>query len=246
VLSRALEIVVAPALERGDALAATRLLDPWREVLADRPAWAACRARAAALLGADTEACALLAHALEAAPDDVGCLAELARAARRRGDSDGARRAWEAIARLDPQAALPHAELGTLALCAGRPSEALAHWTEALARDPDHPCARAARACLEDDPPAALRWWRALAERHPRASTAWYGLGLAATSAGDWESARAHLERALALDPAAGAILEALGRAIARHDAASARAIIDGARTPAPPPKVAGTPSAAV
>ena len=247
VVARALEIVVAPALERGDAIAASRILDPWREALADRPSWAASRARTAALFGADNEAIALLARALETAPDDLGCLAELARAQLRRGDTDGARRTWEAVSRLDPLAALPHAELGSLALCAGRPSQALAHWSEALGRDPDHPCARAARACLESDPPAALRWWRALAERHPGSSTVWYGLGLAAGSAGDWESARAYLDRALALDPDAGPIEEALGQAIARRDASSARALVDRARRlPTPSHQVARAPSTAV
>ena len=117
----ALAAKARPALERGDAMAAERLLDAWRPHVEVEPRWAEARARTWSLLGCDGEARRTLEHAIAAAPDDAGCQAALAMVAWRLGDTTAARRAWQRVCVLDPGSSLAAQQLACLAVLeAGR------------------------------------------------------------------------------------------------------------------------------
>ena len=150
-----------------------------------------------------------------------------------------------AVAR-DPAArAEAHAALGRWELAAGRPDAALAEYRRALAADPEHPAALAGAAALLG---ASARYaeaasvYRRLADVEPRDREARTGEAVALLLAGEYATARARLEDAVAALPDDPVLEGRLARLLAASPDPSVR---DGARAVRLAEKVfAATPTA--
>jgi len=122
--------------QAGRPQAAVALLDPYaREAVPDVEVLTAL-AIAEGRLGRTGEALAALARARQLEPGNAMLVVEVGTVRLMAGDESGAREAFEQALVQNPDTARAHSSLGFLAAEAGRTQEALAHWREALALDP--------------------------------------------------------------------------------------------------------------
>jgi tetratricopeptide (TPR) repeat protein len=122
----------------------------------------------------------------------------------RAGQRDAVRDAYDSALRLDSGNALAHTGLGELEIAAGKPEEALPHFTLALKRDPSLLAARMglghALGCLERFAEALVHYEQALAcsRRLPEGE---FAAGFALSRLGRMEEAERRYRRAISLRP---------------------------------------------
>jgi spermidine synthase len=155
--------------------------------------------------------------------DPAALLRELADAAIRLGRPATARARLTASLELDGASAAGHARLGTLLRATGEPLLAEQHLRRALELEPGHLVAGDALATLyvaRSDLERAAEAYAGILARHPEDATTHGKLGALLIQQGRLEPARAHLARAVELDPAltvAADLLRRLDEALARR-----------------------------
>jgi Flp pilus assembly protein TadD len=133
--------------------------------------------------------------------------------------------------RVRPESAPVLIEMASMIRDVGRPADALTYLRRAESVAPEDPqvLAQLGMALIEAGRSAEAEDFLRRAIRAPNAP-AEYALGSLLEAGGDWTEARAHLERALEIDPSHGRAMVALALGFARQgDVAAARASIDHA-----------------
>jgi tetratricopeptide (TPR) repeat protein len=174
-----------------------RLRARWSTALAFR----AERLRAGAAPGA---AGAVLARALEIAPDDAGLHEQVGLAHADAGRFDAAARAYEHSLALDPRRPLTLVNLGVARGQLGDAAGAAAAWERALAVDPGEPLAwyNLGNARLRaGDYARAATAYRNAAIGDPTLAAAHFSLARALAVMGDFDAARAAADDGLAIAP---------------------------------------------
>lgn len=143
---------------------------------------------------------AVLAHR----PGDAAAWNDLGLHREEQGDLDDARAAWLEAARLDPGYSRPWTNLARRARADGDLEQAEALGRRAVRAGPENPVAHLNLGSLllaTERPAEAAESYARAVELAPGLALAWRGLARARLEAGDAATARAAVERALALDP---------------------------------------------